>query len=114
MSEISRIQKIAQLEGEIARLQQALGSTDVSLHAAENSLRIAYAEQDAAVARADRLRVECPLCGHAWRRHDPEDGLCDAHSDKGIGACKCGREQWMRGRIAELARAALAADREQA
>lgn len=41
----------------------------------------------------DTLQI-CPACGHEWRRHDPEDGMCDAHSDEeGVfGACRCGRE----------------------
>lgn len=59
----------------------------------------------------ERLRAACPLCGHAWRRHDPEDGCCDAHSDEpGIfGPCECGRDVvWMQRKIAALSRAALA------
>lgn len=36
----------------------------------------------------------CPICGHEWRRHDPEDGMCDAPSnEEGVfSACRCGRE----------------------
>jgi hypothetical protein len=36
----------------------------------------------------------CPHCGHEWRRHDPEDGRCDAHSaEQGVfGPCRCGRD----------------------
>ena len=32
---------------------------------------------------------ECPECGHLWRQHDPEDGLCDSHAEVGIGQCPC-------------------------
>lgn len=36
----------------------------------------------------------CP-CGHEWRRHDPEDGMCDAPepepaAGRPAAACKCG------------------------
>lgn len=49
----------------------------------------------------------CPLCSHAWRRHDPEDGKCDAPGHK-TGACHCGRDLgWMRDMIASQSRAAL-------
>src|SRR4051794_36888 len=34
----------------------------------------------------------CPLCGHEWRRHDPEDGCCDAPHPTEAGACPCGRD----------------------
>lgn len=45
----------------------------------------------------------CPLCGHSWRRHDPEDGKCDAGPP-----CKCGRDlKWMQARIAEKSRDCL-------
>ena len=55
------------------------------------------------------LRATCPLCGHAWNRHDPDDGYCDAHSEERIGVCECGRNvAWMRGKIAALSREALA------
>lgn len=33
----------------------------------------------------------CPVCGHAWSRHDPEDGCCDAPSTLDPGPCFCGR-----------------------
>lgn len=50
----------------------------------------------------------CPLCGHLWRQHDPEDGMCDSHSVEGIGVCECGRDlAWMQGKIATLSRARL-------
>lgn len=49
-------------------------------------------------------REKCPLCEHAWRSHDPEDGRCDAGPP-----CACGRDLlWMRDRIAALSRRALA------
>jgi hypothetical protein len=52
-----------------------------------------------------RPDAHCPLCGHAWERHDPEDGCCDAHAGEGFGACPCGRNRlWMAGRIAHLSR----------
>jgi hypothetical protein len=37
---------------------------------------------------------KCPICGHEWRQHDPDDGACDAHSDEeGVfGPCRCGRD----------------------
>jgi len=31
----------------------------------------------------------CAACGHAHRRHDPEDGNCEAHADVGLGRCPC-------------------------
>ena len=50
----------------------------------------------------------CPLCGHQWKQHDPEDGLCDAHAEEGFNACPCGRNRlWMAGRIAHIARSFL-------
>lgn len=33
--------------------------------------------------------VNCPYCGHAVNRHDPEDGTCDVHRDVGLGPCQC-------------------------
>lgn len=55
----------------------------------------------------------CPLCGHEWRRHDPEDGRCDAFSHEEIGECKCGRDLgWMQDKISNLSRAALGGDGE--
>lgn len=46
---------------------------------------------------------ECQICGHEWRRHDPEDGKCDAGPP-----CFCGHDMGeMRKRIAALSRAAL-------
>jgi hypothetical protein len=45
----------------------------------------------------------CEICGHEWRRHDPEDGRCDAGP-----ACFCGHSLYeMRLRIAELSQQAL-------
>jgi hypothetical protein len=54
----------------------------------------------------------CPACGHEWRRHDPEDGRCDAHSaEPGIfGPCRCGRDvAFTAAANARLSRGALAA-----
>ena len=34
----------------------------------------------AARDREQELRESCPLCGHLWRQHDPEDGRCDSHT----------------------------------
>ncbi len=52
----------------------------------------------------------CPFCGHEWRRHDPDDGKCDSHSEESMGVCRCGRDlAWMQERIASLSTAALAA-----
>ena len=49
------------------------------------------------------LASPCPLCDHAWSRHDPEDGECDAHAEAGFGPCPCGRDlPWMQERIAAL------------
>lgn len=62
----------------------------------------------AAVVLLNQTQDNCPLCGHEWSRHDPEDGMCDAHSKEGLGVCECGRDvAWMQGKIAELSRAAL-------
>lgn len=42
----------------------------------------------------------CQLCGHLWRKHDPEDGECDAHATA-EGHCPCGRDfKWMREQMA--------------
>jgi hypothetical protein len=51
----------------------------------------------------------CQLCGHEWRRHDPEDGKCDAPHLTEAGVCWCGRDadQW-RAMNAAASRAALA------
>ena len=50
----------------------------------------------------------CPFCTHAWRRHDPEDGMCDAPKEGGWSVCPCGRDgDWMRAQSAALSRAAL-------
>lgn len=85
----------------------------------EAQAQAATARAEAAEATAERLRVEnerlqkeatiCPLCRHEWRRHDPEDGCCDAGSDVFPGPCPCGPgfPGWMRERIAEFSRAAL-------
>ncbi len=54
--------------------------------------------------------AKCLLCGHAWRRHDPADGMCDAHSDEAdvLGPCRCGRDlAFMQERIAALSHHAL-------
>jgi hypothetical protein len=49
------------------------------------------------------LADNCPFCGHAWGRHDPEDGMCDAPDSKTWDLCGCGRDlPWMRRRAAEL------------
>lgn len=59
---------------------------------------------------ADDQAAACPLCGHLWRQHDPEDGMCDSHSREGIGVCECGRDlDWMQAKIAALSTAALGA-----
>ena len=53
----------------------------------------------------------CPLCLHSWRRHDPENGCCDAHSSTDLGPCECGRDLgWMQSKIALLSRAELEAE----
>ena len=57
-------------------------------------------------------RARCPLCNHEWRRHDPEDGRCDCHSETTLGPCQCGRDiVWMQERIAAMSLAALAPER---
>lgn len=64
-----------------------------------------YKEVVAEVVSADL----CPHCGHAWDRHDPEDGMCDAPSAEGLGACSCGRDlAWTQEQIATRSREALA------
>jgi len=61
----------------------------------------------------DVLADRCPLCGHEWCRHDPDDGCCDMASAEGIGVCKCGRDlAWMNGKVADLSRAALSDSKE--
>jgi len=58
---------------------------------------------------------KCPVCGHLWRQHDPEDGKCDAGMPKalgheGLGVCPCGRELgYHRRRNAALSKEALRA-----
>lgn len=53
------------------------------------------------------------LCGHEWRRHDPEDGMCDAPepepaAGRPAAACKCGVDIAFHRRLnAQRARAAL-------
>lgn len=57
---------------------------------------------------ADALEF-CPICFHAWGRHDPEDGRCDAAGN--YGECPCGRSlAWMKREIAKLSRSALGGD----
>ena len=54
-------------------------------------------------AEVERLESTCPLCGHEWRQHDPEDGRCDAGPP-----CDCGRDlTFMTNRIKELSCRAL-------
>lgn len=51
----------------------------------------------------------CPFCGHSWHSHDPADGMCDSHSNEGIGVCQCGRDlAWMQRKIASRSKAELA------
>jgi hypothetical protein len=49
---------------------------------------------DALKVEMERLKTSCSACGHEWRRHDPVDGRCDAHSaEPGVfGPCRCGRD----------------------
>lgn len=52
----------------------------------------------------------CPFCGHEFCRHDPGDGMCDAHTNEPdeLGVCQCGRSiEWMQKKIAALSREAL-------
>lgn len=61
---------------------------------------------------SDKTDARCPLCEHEWRRHDPEDGMCDAHSseDGVLGPCRCGREiEFQRAANARLSKEALEA-----
>jgi hypothetical protein len=55
-------------------------------------LRATYALDRVRDARGDD--EACPACSHEWRRHDPVDGRCDAHSaESGVfGPCRCGRD----------------------
>ena len=77
-------------------------------------------ENAALAARCDALENTCPVCGHVWSRHDPEDGKCDAGMPGAIGVpewgkkqlvpCPCGRDlAYHRFRARDLSRAALAA-----
>jgi hypothetical protein len=63
------------------------------------------------LARLTREKETCPICGHLWRQHDPEDGKCDAHSAEGIGVCKCGRSiEFHQRKHADLSRRFLSVD----
>ena len=73
-----------------------------------NPTRAVWLEAVACGVAAERER--CPLCNHEWRRHDPEDGRCDCHSETIIGPCQCGRDlAWMQERIAAMSNDALSA-----
>jgi hypothetical protein len=70
-----------------------------------------YARLEADLARLTREKETCPICGHLWRQHDPEDGKCDAHSAEGIGVCKCGRSiEFHQRKHADLSRRFLSVD----
>lgn len=59
----------------------------------------------------EELKLDiCPVCGHEWRRHDPETGRCDAPDWSEIGYCQCGRDLifWVE-KNAELSKTALSA-----
>jgi hypothetical protein len=63
-------------------------------------------------ARRDLLNTlsKCPLCGHLWSQHDPQDGQCDGppHPVDPTKPCFCGRDlKAMRGAINLRIRAAL-------
>ena len=63
-------------------------------------VRVSWQAWQAAVLEAVS---ECPFCQHDWRRHDPEDGKCDAGPP-----CQCGRDLvWMQRKIAEMSVSAL-------
>jgi hypothetical protein len=76
----------------------------------------------ARTARGGHVTSEnCASCGHEWRRHDPEDGKCDAGMPLAIGMpswsgksafglpCPCGRDlAYTRYRNAEMSKDALA------
>ena len=75
-----------------------------------NPTRAVWLEAVACGVAAERAR--CPLCDHEWRRHDPEDGMCDCHDETAIGPCRCGRDlAWVQERIAAMSSAALAPER---
>jgi hypothetical protein len=97
-------------EARCARLQQALEHIE-SLWI--NSDRRPPAWWDIAreaLAGPDTSAARCPICTHEWRRHDPEDGKCDAGSDD-FGECPCGRDAaYHRVRNAALSKAALLVD----
>ena len=55
----------------------------------------------------------CPLCGHPWTSHDPEDGCCDAPADESFQPCPCGRDlAWVQNEVTRLSRAALESEAE--
>ena len=51
-------------------------------------------QQATVILEAVRAAATCPTCGHEWRRHDPDDGRCGAHSSESgvFGPCRCGRD----------------------
>lgn len=87
--------------------EPALVATLEQLEAERQQLcdRLAGLQNAHADVLAERQQAidTCPLCGHLWRQHDPEDGKCDSHSGEVIGSCECGRDlAWMQRKIAAL------------
>ncbi len=67
-------------------------------------------ERDRLKAELEQAERDCPFCKHEWKRHDPEDGRCDAHTGTPgrFDVCECGRDiAWMQKRIAALSSEAL-------
>ena len=93
---LSRVQESRRLEARVQELEREKEATDATLKAVSEDLVVTRQEET------------CLICGQLWRRHDPEDGMCDAPADGELGACKCGRDiAWMRYKISKLSHRAL-------
>lgn len=90
----------------IGYCEKVLPGAIPKLEAVMEGLTEVEAERDAALAL-------CPLCRHEWSRHDPADGMCDAHTNEPdqLGVCLCGRDlRWMQRKIMALSTEALQRD----
>lgn len=91
------------LQAEVKRLRGMISyALNIMIRIDPRVLRRVFNERD------DAPVPECPICGHEWKRHDPEDGQCDCPATDGLDACKCGRSlTWMSAVIADLSRKAM-------
>jgi hypothetical protein len=89
-------------------LREAVETLQNSLDAAGVAYTPYADDAQAALALIEQRLMECPLCEHEWRRHDPEDGRCDAPAEDGLFECQCGRDLgWMQEKVAMRSLAAL-------